>query len=313
MTVTLMIQPKDHAYKKNGKVIVRIQAGLGNQLFCYSAARRLSFINNAELVIDSVNGFSRDLRYSREYSLGNFCIPCRTASSKELLEPFGRYRLRMLEILSRSVPLSQRSYLREESMAFDQRFLDIKVSNRVVYLDGYWQSEKYFEDIEDVIREDLRFIPPQDLENQRMGERISQCSCSVGLHVRWFDSPFAEEVHNVSYDYYCNAVTLLEKIFDSPYYFVFSDDPVAAARKVDLPKGRFEFVSHNKSDHMAYADMWLMSKCKHFIIANSTFSWWGAWLGQGNNKKVIAPKIKLNEAVTKWGFDGLIPDEWTLI
>lgn len=292
------------------KIIVRIKGGLGNQLFCYAAARRLALANNAELVIDDVSGFVRDRQYRRQYALDHFAIPARKATSAERLEPFERYRRGLMKWLSCRKPFAERRYLEQEGWGFDGRLLTLKV-NGTLYLDGYWQSEGYFEDVGQIIREDLRIIPPTDTVNQRMAGTIGNCQ-AVALHVRWFDAPGSTAAHNISAAYYRRAITVMEGKIESPRYFIFSDDPEAVSAGLDLPEGRTTIVTHNRGDEHAYADLWLMSQCRHFITANSTFSWWGAWLGNADAKVVIAPDLKI-DGKTCWGFKGLIPEGWITI
>ncbi len=289
------------------KVITRIKGGLGNQLFCYAAARRLALVNNAELVIDDVTGFVRDQQYSRHFALDHFNIPCRKATPKERMEPFERYRRGLMKLLSHRRPFAKRHYLEQEGIDFDERLL-IREVKGALYLDGLWQSEGYFKDVEQTIREDLRIIPPTDELNLRMAEEIGNCT-AVALHVRWFDPPGGIETHNISAGYYQRAIALMERKIESPLYYLFSDDPDAARRILILPEGRVTFVSHNQGDDNAYADLWLMTHCQHFITANSTFSWWGAWLGGGPRKIVVSPDAHL-DGIAAWGFKGLIPSGW---
>ena len=292
------------------KVITRIQGGLGNQLFCYAAARRLALTNNAELVIDDVTGFARDKQYRREYALEHFSIPARKATSSERLEPFERYRRGINKWLSRRKPFSERYYIEQEGVNFDNRLLDLKV-NDCRYLDGLWQGEGYFKDIEEIIRGDLKIIPPNDTLNLKMADEICS-SNSVALHVRWFNSLGDDETHNVSVEYYNNAISMIDREFESPRYFLFSDDVDAAREKLKLTSKDVVYISHNKGEKNAYADLWLMQQCKNFIIANSTFSWWGAWLSEANQKTVITPDI-IADGKSAWGFHGLIPAEWVKI
>jgi len=292
------------------KVIARIKGGLGNQLFCYAAARRLALLNNAELVIDEVSGFIRDRLYRRMYALHHFSIPARKATPAERLEPFERYRRAIRKILARRQPFAARRYVEQEQLDFDGRLLNLRVRSSI-YLDGLWQSEGYFRDVEQTIRDDLRIIPPADSLNQRISEEI-QNSNAVALHVRWFDTPDSAATHNVAVDYYRRAITLIEGRVKSAKYFVFSDNPEAARAKLALPDGRATFVSHNQGDEKSYADLWLMTQCQHFIIANSTFGWWGAWLSKHLEKVVISPGIRL-EGKAAWGFAGLIPGRWLQI
>ena len=162
--------------------------------------------------------------------------------------------------------------------------------------------------MEQIIREDLEIIQPTDMKNQRMAEEI-RGSHAVALHVRWFDPPNSQATHNVSAQYYQRAIALMERKIRTPRYFLFSDDPDAAHSTIALPQGRVTFVAHNRGDENAYADLWLMTQCRHFITANSTFSWWGAWLGGAKEKIVMTPELKTS-GKTAWGFKGLIPDDW---
>lgn len=290
------------------KIISRIKGGLGNQLFCYAAARRLALVNNAELVIDDVTGFSRDLTYHRQYALDHFNIACRKATSAERMEPFERYRRGLAKWISRRKPFAERRYLEQEGRDFDQRLLSLKI-NGTLYLDGLWQSEDYFKDIENVIREELQVTPPIDALNQHMAEKIRN-SNAVALHVRWFDALDSTATHNISSDYYRRAIAIIEQKIDRPFYFLFSDDPEAARTKLDLPNERTTFVLHNHGDENAYADLWLMKQCQHYIIANSTFSWWAAWLGEHVSKIVITPISTIGKYIENWSFRGLIPEAW---
>lgn len=288
------------------KVVSRIRGGLGNQLFCYAAARRLAIANNAELVIDDVTGFARDAQYAREYSLDNFRIPARKATPAERLEPFERLRRGFAKAVSRIKPFPERSYLEQEGIDFDARLLDFKVRD-TVYLDGLWQSEEYFRDIADVIRADLQIIPPADELNAGLAMDI-ESSTAVAVHVRWFEQPGGGGAHNLTAAYYKRAIAVMEERIRSPKYFLFSDNPEAAVKLIGLPENRV-CVSNNKGQGNAYADLWLMSQCRHFITANSTFSWWGAWLGVAPDKFVVSPAQKMG-TLTAWGFAGHLPDAW---
>ena len=127
--------------------------------------------------------------------------------------------------------------------------------------------------------------------------------------MRWFEAPGGTAIHNVSADYYQRAIAVIEGKVDSPRYFLFSDDSDAARAKLNLPDDRVTVVSQNRTDDTGVADLWLMTQCQNFITANSTFSWWGAWLGGRPNKVVLTPNLKI-EGKTAWGFKGLIPKEW---
>lgn len=290
------------------KLIPRIFGGIGNQLFIYASSRRMALVNNAELVLDNISGFTYDKVYNRHYQLDHFSIPCRRATPAELLEPFGRLRRNILRHWNHRKPFEQRSYLVQENIDFDPRLLQFKPRG-TVYLEGYWQSEGYFIDVADIIRQDLQIQPPTDAVNRAMAERIRN-GTSVAVHVRFFDEPHAQQaINNAPVDYYSRAVGAMELMAPGAHYFIFSDNPEAARARIPMPEARITLVSHNQGDRNAYADLWLMTQCQHFIIANSTFSWWGAWLSSNPAKHVIAPGIEIT-GVTSWGFKGLLPSHW---
>jgi hypothetical protein len=293
--------------QKANKVISLTMGGLGNQLFCYAAARRLSITNNAELVIDNITGFARDRQFRRRYMLDHFHIAARMATPGERFEPFGLYRRGLLKWFSSRKPLNERSYLEQEGQGFDERLLQLRIKG-LCYLDGYWQSEHYFKDIEQTVREDLQIIPPTDAINMKIGAEILNRE-SVAIHVRWFDLLGSSTSNNIPTGYYQRAIALIEEKISSPHYFLFSDNPEAALSILTISKERVTLVSHNKGDENAYADLWLMAQCRHFITANSTFSWWGAWLSPFKDKVVVAPDTR-QDGKTVWGFEGVVPDSW---
>ena len=292
------------------KLIVRISGGLGNQLFSYAAARRLAIKNNAELVIDDKSGFKYDYIYKREYCLHNFNIPCRMATLNECLEPFSRYRRKIKRLRNQLFPCFGRDYLIQNKIDFDSSLLDQKIS-KTLFIEGYWQSELYFKDIEDSIRKDLEITPPSDSMNLTCAEKIKNIN-AVAVHIRFFDQDPNGSM-NISYEYYDRAIELMEKSTKGAHYFIFSDQPNKVLKKIKIPNERVTLVNHNKGDDNAYADLWLMTLCRHFIIANSTFSWWGAWLSKNVDKKIIAPGVEIRSGVAWWGFKGLLPAGWIIL
>ncbi len=207
-------------------IISLIKGGIGNQLFCYAAARQLALKNNMELVIDDVSGFVRDFKYKRQYQLNHFNISVRKALPRERFEPFGRYRRWLMRKYSSFMPFAKRRYLAQEITDFDSRLLDLKAEGNV-YLDGYWQSENYFRNIEQTIRDDLRIIPPVDRHNMELYDKIKGCN-SVALHVRWFELPGTKGINNLSDEYYQNAINFIQDLVPDIHFFIFSDDPKSA-------------------------------------------------------------------------------------
>ena len=147
--------------RPRAKIISRVVGGVGNQLFCYAAARRLALVNGAELVVDDVSGFVRDRVYKRHYQLDHFNIPCRRATRVERMEPLSQLRRYLKRRLNQYSPFETRRYIHQEGMDFDPRLLQLNPRG-TIYLEGYWQSAGYFNDVEAAIRSDLRILPPSD-------------------------------------------------------------------------------------------------------------------------------------------------------
>ena len=295
----------------DNKVIARIKGGLGNQLFCYAAARRLALVNDAELVIDSVTGFVRDRQYRRKYALDHFHIPARTATPAERLEPFERYRRGLAKFIAGKRPFHERRYIEENGNAFDCRLLDLRIRG-TVYLDGLWQSERYFNDVEDVIRKDLAFVTPTDPENRRVARLIERSSEPVSIHIRWLSEPGRHASTICGLEYYRKAIEHIQQKVGAPKFFVFSDYPEHLDSLISGLES-FEVVRVNSGrQDMAYADMWLMTLCRHHIFKDSTFGWWGAWLGEKESSIVSSPGL-IEGKMGAWGFHALIPNRWSVL
>lgn len=291
-------------------VIVRLMGGLGNQLFQYAAARRVAWVNNVPLKLD-VSSFAAN--NFRKYSLEHFDIAGHIASPQEIAR-FNKSRSkRVIRLASRLVnklrPYHERPVIRERHFYFDPNML--KVSGQV-YLDGYWQSEKYFKDIEEVIRREFKVKHRFDKANEQVANSIMNTE-SVSLHVRRSDYVLDTQVNQVHgvcpLDYYYAAIQALTKFVVNPHFFIFSDDPQWAKGNLKLSHP-VTFVTHNNADK-DYEDLRLMTICKHHIIANSTFSWWGAWLCEHPAKMVFAPKIWFR--TDKRNTKDLIPDSWYVL
>ncbi len=202
------------------------------------------------------------------------------------------------------------NYIFEYQINFDPDILNIKWP---AYLVGYWQSEKYFKRIEKRLVKEFNFKNPLNGKNFAVANEISQNN-SVSIHIRRGDYvtlPYAVKMHGniCDLDYYSKAIKIIASKVKEPHFFVFSDDISWAKEnlRIDYPK---TYVNFN-TDENSYEDMRLMSLCKHNIIANSSFSWWGAWLNRNVGKIVVAPKKWLNDP-TKDTRD-VIPDNWLKI
>lgn len=299
-------------------LVVRLKGGIGNQLFCYATARRLAWANDAELVLDINSGFERDFLYQRKYALSSFNISARIATPSERFEPFGRIRRAIARKVAGSKPISKRRYIHQLGVSYDHTILNLRLQDGVTFFDAFGQSEKYFVDVRDMLQNDLQMSTPSDQYNQNLAKKIALTN-SVALHVRWFDTGEGANSSNISTTYYSAAISLLLKKIGQAHFYIFSDKP-NDAEEILLPilhNQPYTLVRQNTLDGNSEADFWLMRQCRHFIIGNSTFAWWAAWLAELIDKDtlVIAPSENINPkySVTAWGFPGLLPDRWLLL
>jgi hypothetical protein len=263
-------------------VITELTGGLGNQMFQYALGRALSLKSGAELLFDT-RSLSRDTQ--RTYALGGFGIAGRIAASSELPVGWGP--------LTRRAPWLSRllggpSLVAERSFAYDNT---IPTLTPPVALHGNWQSERYFAEIASTIRSDFSLTGPLDLRRQELAAEIGNTLAAISVHVRrgdYVSSPTANAYHGTCEPaWYAAAKARIDAMVTGCSYFVFSDD--VAWAQANLPEfSGCRFVEPS-ADGRDECDIHLMSLCHHHIIANSSFSWWGAWLNPSTKKRVIAP------------------------
>jgi hypothetical protein len=298
-------------------VIVKLIGGLGNQLFQYAAGRQLSILHETSLKLDiSYFEHQTSLGYTpRRYSLKPFCIQATFATPEEIAAAVKgspkRGSARIIAGLNRRLnPCYRPSVLAEPSCrSYDPA---IRRTARNVYLAGFWQSEKYFADIQEVIRREFTVRHEPEGQNREMAEKITRTP-SVSIHVRrgdYVSDARTNHVHGVcSLAYYQKCVDLIAERVSSPHFFVFSDDPVWTRENLHLEHSA-TFVTHNGAA-TDYEDLRLMSLCQHNIVANSSFSWWGAWLNTNPDKMVLAPRQWFNDPTID--NPDLIPEGWIKI
>jgi len=294
-------------------IVVKIIGGLGNQLFQYALGRCVAYRYNTEFKLD-ISGFAN---YPlRTYSLRPFCI------REDIVQPGDigllKYDAKDMSFLTwasrffrnRRQTREYLSIIKEPHFYFWPKIFKLELSGNI-YLDGYWQSEKYFKDIAHILRKEIVLKESIEDKFSNLIGRINNTN-SVSIHIRRLDyvtNPTTYRTHGVcSLDYYMKAVKMLERVVSKPHFFIFSDDVRWARENIRLMYPT-DFVSRNGIG--AHEDMILLSKCKHHIIANSSFSWWGAWLNNNPEKIVIAPQKWFNDQSINT--KDLIPESWIRI
>jgi len=282
--------------------------GLGNQMFQYAFGRYLSLKNKTELKFD-IAWFPKS-NYNRKYMLNIFNIDEKFANDSEINTLKYKiqlsYIINLLKKIRKDNILFKKSYFNEKSFNYNPYLAETTLND--AYLDGYWQSEKYFIDIKDIIKKDFTIKIKPDKKIIKILNEIKREN-SVSIHVRRGD--YIIDTHTNAYhgvcplEYYQKAVRIIKEKIKNPVYYIFSDDPEWVKNKLKLDIKYKTFEGNNDFD-----DFRLMQNCKHHITANSSFSWWSAWLSEFEHKIVICPSKWFNSSINT---SDLIPGKWIKI
>jgi len=288
------------------KVYAFVRGGLGNQLFIYAAARCVAIKNDASLILldDSYVGEF----HGRSFLLRKFRVDAVVSGLADGSVPYSAKSHKFLKFADRFmhfIGLSPSHYFLERRKRLfklsadrlDPRFFNIAFKD-YIFLDGYFQEERYFLDIKQVIRNELCLAERPSPETEAVADDIQKCN-AVCLHFRRteLEAKDVEERRGVSglgyqqgldMSFYEKAISSLSKAVKNPRFFGFSDFPEWMMKNVKLSVP-VTFVTHNSSADMCHEDLYLMSLCKHHVISHSTFSWWGAWLSGHAEQRVYAP------------------------
>ncbi len=284
-------------------IYVKLQGGLGNQMFQYAAGLRLARKHGTRLGLEA-KSYRRDKL--RRYGLDVFNI------SGNVLSPPKPWQLKAISrrLFDRRGTLTDGSKPEHwlegaNGLKFDAKILAAPDN---VCLSGYFQSEKYFADIKDEVRQEFTLQLPLGAAAEAMRKRM-EAMHSVSLHVRLTDYRTDPITFPQPLEYYLNCARRIREQLDDVHFFVFSDEPAWVAANLKLPGTATHVPANN--DYQGIHDLWLMSRCRHNIISNSTFSWWAAWLNPHPAKRVCSPKRWFRDA----NHDSLerIPENWQLV
>lgn len=278
-------------------------------MFQYAFGKALAIKNNTELTL-STSYLQSKLPFKRwttpmQYELDIFRLKANLEENifSSKLYPFAK----MEHLLREKMNDSKMNVVKETQFHFQPALLDAPDNS---FVKGNFQSEKYFESIESVIRDEFKFTKQLDLENLKWKNEILN-SNSVSIHIRRGDyislKQNANKFAQIPLSYYQSAITYISQNLPSSVFFVFSDD-IKWVKENLISDAPLHFIENNNTPQTSHFDMQLMSLCKHNIICNSTFSWWSAWLNNNPQKMVIAPQnwfadISINS-------QDIIPDEW---
>jgi len=293
-------------------ILVKLCGGLSNQMFQYAAARRLAAVHGTSVRIDT--RWYDDIPAGatpRVYELDKLRI---TGIRATRWETIGTDGVRNTPPFERPIALYRKvrpryRFVGERHFHFDPQILELPDN---VCLFGYWMSEKYFSDSADQIRREFRFHSLSSPENEKYLARMAE-SASVAIHVRrgdYVSDPNVATIHGVcDVPYYERAIEIVRRHIPDPQFFVFSDDLDWARDNLPLTDDT-EFLGHNRGTH-SHEDLRLMMSARHNIIANSSFSWWGAWLNANDSKLVVAPNKWMNNP--SFNARDVLPADWTRV
>lgn len=268
-------------------LVVNTNSQLGNQMFQYALYRKL--IHQGRKVKLDLSYYNQ---HPEHYGLDIFNLSINKANAKEIAISKDEYRS-FLSRLRRRLFGKRNCIINEidtQSMAYNDSVFKLRDG----YLYGYWQSERYFNDIRHILLSEFQFSGIKDERNEILISTLHSTT-SVSIHIRRGD--YLNGFPLMSKDYYVEAMDYFTKKYNQVYFVVFSNDMQWAKENVIFENGMYVEWNTGKE---SYIDMYLMTQCKHNIIANSSFSWWGAWLNQNMKKEVIAP--------SKWFFHRATPD-----
>lgn len=280
-------------------IIVKMMGGLGNQMFQWALGRALSIKNSAEFKVDVYFLIDRQPKRNftfRTFDLDIFKLVPEFATKDEIsnygLPKFGRYGAflkHMMQMWRRNINPNSYNYLIQTKFEYDEQIDNAPVNS---YLEGYFQTERYFKPYESIIRKDFEFKNELTDGALEMSKIISDKQ-SVAIHIRRGDyvtNPKANKTHGVmGKEYYDKAIELISNKIESPHFFIFSDDNDWCRENFAITDN-MTIIEDDIKGHKFQYSLNLMSQCKHAIIANSSFSWWGAWLSDNPGKIVIGPK-----------------------
>lgn len=285
--------------------IVRINCGLGNQMFQYAFYRMLKQIDKDTKM--DISEF-KYRKHHNGYELEDIFNITPSYATKKECDQLADVSKRLWDEIRRDlfkITKKTTGNLINES-DYGSYFHSSFLQKKNTYFIGYWQTWKYFHPISDIIREEFSFKKELDKENLVFKEKIRNTN-SVSIHIRRGDYIKKSRLDNFgsicTLDYYKQAIEQIYSTAKDPHFFIFSDDIEWAKENIKLPNTNYININKGKD---SYKDMQLISLCKHNIIANSSFSWWGAWLNSNSEKIVLTPDIWFRDV----DMPDIIPNDW---
>ncbi len=291
----------------NKKITVILKGGLGNQMFQYAFGKALAKKSNAALVLDTISGFKRDKIYKRRFGLNIFNIPA-LVTIKRSISLFYLFELILEKIKTTSrniIPRFYGLYIKDTGTPFIENVLNVPADSNDILVDGAWQNEKYFAEIEQELYR--TFAIQQNFNAYTSLAKQLSANNAVAICIRLFEEMPGSDKLGVGgftgFDFYTRAAEIFCREISGVHFFVFATTSTSLKDKIVL-SGQVTYLTGDEGFSDEALSLWLLSHCRNQVIANSSFFWWGAWLAEKKNSsaKIIASQLFPNQET--------VPERW---
>ena len=290
-------------------ITVRLKGGMGNQMFQYAfgLARAISLGVPLQMDLSALLDRSRNDIVHRNYDLSIFNIKEKLAQYPGLLRNIYKFKSAGVNRIVRKNVEKGKFIVKEKHFHFDSELI-IDIKNNTLF-EGWFQSHKYFSNIESDLRKHFSFKRPVINNSTALLSKIENGN-AICLNVRRTDFLKVDTLNTTNLTYFNRAAKKMSELVEQPEFFIFSDDMTWCRENLNL-EFPTTFVGHEHKGEKFGNYMQLMSRCQHFIIPNSSFAWWAVWMAENSDKKVIAPKNWFNDK--NIDTSDLVPEEWLRI
>jgi hypothetical protein len=291
-------------------IATTLTGGLGNQMFMYAMVRAMSLRNRVPMAFNTHLGFETDSVYHRKLELNHFNLNLPFSSFSTFDYPMGRWVRKISRNIGCHLLNPKCKFVRDSVECFHNELLDTSIHD--IYLEGYWQSEKYFFDCRETIQNDFQIVTPMSdsvIKELDVINRFGENTVMIGIR-RYQECLNNKQVPGgiLTKDYYNKAIEMIKSKVDYPVFVVFCQDYEWAKNNISIEDAETYFVKPKFGELASIEDLFLMTHLKHYIISNSSFYWWGAWLSDYVGKIVIAPTNFTNPHAVCCGWISLSND-----
>ncbi|MEL6718065.1 MAG: alpha-1,2-fucosyltransferase [Bacteroidota bacterium] len=288
-------------------IVVRLKGGMGNQMFQYAFGKRMASVLNTELRLDlsALLDRSKEGIVFRDFDLDIFDLEPKFLTSPKLLRTLYKSKSSAVAKQMKRRSISGKQYIEEAHFHVMEELIQNPINNALY--NGWWQSERYFEEVKDILRKEFAFKDAILPISENLFNQIKNTN-AVCLNVRRTDFLTNDTLNATNLAYFQNASQYMIQNLENPHFYVFSDDLMWCEKNIEIEGYPVIYVQHDMKGRKFGNYLQLMKNCKHFIIPNSSFAWWATWLNENPDKIVIAPKMWFTDP--QYDTADLVPSNW---